>query len=332
MDTWVSALHSRAAVLQQQIALAMEAQRTQGVQMEGFISAYQLQLQELYSEDLPLAMLKDTSDIILHAEGPAARHHAAGTSAVAWLCQEAERRVRQLGLASLKLGRSDFNAAEKDLRVLLNGLAPGSLYLGFSVDSAVRMASNQEDLDIEHAEGSDTLTAVRKAVRTLPMVPHFVGDEGVDLEMTEVFADADMRDAMLMAAYHLSPTGKRGIHTIEISAPRSQERAGIFTNRERTVLRESVLLSPMLRNIKYGSFVGQLREVDLDARRFTLRDVPDVGSIRCVIGELSADTARKLIGHGARVFGEYEADRDGKPRLMRVETIEPYQMQAALNC
>lgn len=328
MDTAVNHLHHRATLLLQQITMAMQAQSSQGVDMSGFIAVYQRKLQEVYSQELPLAMLHDTSDVILHVEGPAARHHAAGTSAVAWLCHEAERRIKQLGLAALKLGRSRLNAAEKDLRVLLNGLAPGSLYLGFSVDSANRLATNQ-DLAVE--DTTIVMTTIRNAVRSLPTIPKFVGDEGINAGgIAEAFVDADIRDAMLMAAYHLSPTGKRGIHTIEISAPRSNEKSGSFTNRERIVLRESVLRSPVMRNIKCGSFIGQLREIDLDAQRFTLRDVGGIGSIRCVMGDLSVDTARKLIGHSVKVFGEYEADREGRPRLMRVERVDPHYMQTEI--
>lgn len=330
MDTWVKALHSRAAILQQQIAQALQAQATQGLDMSAFIEAYQQSLQQVYSEDLPLAILKDTSDVILHAEGPAARHHAAGSGMVAWLCGEAEKRIRQLGMSALKTNGSTAAAAEQDLRVLLNGLAPGSLYLGFSVDSAQRMAESQDALHL-HDGRLDTLDAIRDAVRTLPMVQQFVGDESVSPEISEAISDAQVRDASLMAAYHLSPTGRRGIHTIEISSPRSTQKAAAFTNRERVVLRESALRSPVMRQVKTGSFVGELREVDLDAKRFHLREVPGVGGIRCVLGELNADTARKLIGHGVKVTGEFESDTDGRPRLMRVQTVEPYQIQRPID-
>lgn len=329
MDTAVNHLHYRAKLLLQQITAAMQAQESQGVDMTGFISAYQRKLQEVYSEDLPLAMLRDTSDIILHAEGPAARHHAAGSGMVSWLCGEVEKRIRQLGLSAIKTNGSSATAAEQDLRVLLNGLAPGSLYLGFSVDSAQRMAKSQKALHL-HDGDFDVMATIRDAVRTLPLVPQFVGDEAVSQDIAEVIPDAQVRDASLMAAYHLSPTGRRGIHTIEISAPGSHQRPSAFTNRERVVLRESALRSPVMRQVVTGTFVGELREVDLDAKRFHLRNVPGIGGIRCVLGELNAETARQLIGHGVRVSGEYEADADGRPRLMRVQTVEPYQIQATI--
>ena len=329
MDTAVNHLHHRATLLLQQITMAMQAQDAPGVDMSGFIAGYQRKLQEVYSEELPLAMLRDTSDIILHVEGPAARHHAAGSGMVAWLCAEAEKRIRQLGMSAIKTNGSTTESAESDLRVLLNGLAPGSLYLGFSVDSAQRMAAQQQDA-LALPEG-DAMASIRGAVRTLPLVQQFVGDESINPAISEAIADAQVRDASLMAAYHLSPTGRRGIHTIEISAPGSRQIPAAFTNRERVVLRESALRAPVMRTMAYGTFVGELREVDLDAKRFHLRGVPGIGGIRCVLGNLNADTARKLIGHGVRVSGEYEADADGKPRLMRVQTVEPYQIQKPLH-
>jgi hypothetical protein len=328
MDTWVNSLHSRASILHEQIALAMEAQRVHGVDMAGMIATYQSKLAEVYGDSLPLAQLMDTSDLILHAEGPAARHHAAGSGAVAWLCSEAEKRIRQLGMAALKLSGEAVQSAEKDLRILLNGLAPGSLYLGFSVDSAQRMAGNQQAFALEDL--MPALDTVRDAVRALPSVPQFIGDESVDAGFSETISDPVLRDATLMAAYHLSPTGKRGIHTVEISAPRSGNVLGSFTNRERVVLRESAVRAPLMRRTVKGSFVGELREVDLDARRFHLRDVPNIGSLRCVLGDLNAETARRLIGHGVKVSGDFEADAEGRPRLMRVESVEPFQVQSSI--
>ncbi len=330
MDTAVNHLHHRATLLLQQITMAMQAQSSQGVDMSGFIAAYQSKLQEVYADDLPLAMLRDTSDIIFHAEGPAVRHHAAGSGAVSWLCAEAEKRIRQLGISAIKTNGAAATTAGQDLRVLLNGLAPGSLYLGFSVDSAQRMAESQMPLNEYVGQTETPLDAIRQAVCTLPMVYDFVGDEAVNRDIFDAIADPQVRDASLMAAYHLSPTGRRGIHTIEISAPRTRCKAAPFTARERTVLRESAMRAPLMQHVRAGVFVGELREIDLDAKRFHLRNVPGVGGIRCVLGDLNADIARRLIGHGVKVSGEYEADASGRPRLMRVQSVEPYQVQQSM--
>lgn len=328
MDTWVGNVHGRAGVLHQQIALAIRAQHDQGVDMRSFIALYEQKLAELYTDSLPLASMMDTSDLLFHAEGPGAQHHAAFTNAVAWLCEEVERRVKQLAIASLGvIGQSATEAAEQDLRVLLNGMAPGSLWAGFSVDSAQRMALS-EPLALE--EAAPALESVRRAVRTLPIVPQFIGNERVSDEIQDAIADPQLRDASLTAAFHLAPTGRRGIHTLEISAPRSSAPQATLTNRERTVLRETAMRQPLIKATKTGTFEGQLREVDLDANRFQLRGVPGVGTLRCVLSGMTPDLVRRHLGHGARVTGVYEADADGRPRLMRVETLEPFQIQRDL--
>lgn len=324
MATWVDNVHSRAAVLHDQIAVAMQAQRDQGVDMSAFIAQYRSLLSELYVDSMPLAGLMDKSDLIFHAEGPGAQHHAAFSNAVAWLCEEVERRVKQLAMASLGLMGKAADAAEHDLRVLLNGMAPGSLWAGFSIDSAHRMASSEP---LPLIDAAPALEAVRAAVRSLPIVSQFIGNERISEGINEAITDPQVRDATLMAAFHLAPTGRRGIHTLEIAAPRSNEPQGSFTNRERIVLRETAVRQPMLRATKTGTFVGQLREVDLDARRFQLRGVPSIGTLRCVLDDMNVEVARKHIGQGAKVTGSYEADAEGRPRLMRVDRLEPFQIQ-----
>ena len=63
--------------------------------------------------------------------------------------------------------------------------------------------------------------------------------------------------------------------------------------------------------------------------RFHLRNIPSIGSLRCSM-PLHVDNIRGLIGRGVRAEGFYETDRSGRPRLMQVEQITPYQTQAEL--
>lgn len=75
MDTAVNHLHHRATLLLQQIAMAMQAQSSQGVDMSGFIAGYQRKLQEVYSEELPLAILRDASAACARIYQDACRRH-----------------------------------------------------------------------------------------------------------------------------------------------------------------------------------------------------------------------------------------------------------------
>ena len=332
MASWVNGIHRQGLILIDQIILAKQAQAEQGLELGELIENYQAKLMDLYADELALATLLDQSDLVFHAEGPSTREHAAVSGAVAWMCAEVERRLRQLGLAALGLTGDAADAAGADLKVLLNGLAPGSLYFGFSLGSEHMMsAPGKKDL-LEDGETS-ALEIAKDVVRRLSIVPQFLGDQGIKSEIVDAFEDPMIRDAMLMTAFHLSPTGKRGIDAIEISSPRRSDRSSssALTTRDRAVLRESAVRQPLMRSARRGTFVGEFREVDLDARRFQLRHVGGgVGSLRCVMSELGAETARRFIGRGVRVTGNYESGLDGKPRLLKVETVEAYQQQEKL--
>jgi hypothetical protein len=49
--------------------------------------------------------------------------------------------------------------------------------------------------------------------------------------------------------------------------------------------------------------VGHLREIDLDQRTFTLRDVNNVSTIRCTFRDDLLETARDALGRWVRVSG-----------------------------
>jgi hypothetical protein len=330
MATWIEQVHQQGLVLLDQIVLLRSAPGIAQSDRAALIARNQERLASLYSTQLPLASVMDRSDLVFHAEGPSAKEFASVSGSVAWLCAEAERRLRQLGLSALGLTGEAAEAAEADIRILLNGLAPGSLYLGFSVASA-RMESTPGGEDLLGSLDSDSLIAVRSAIKELPEIPRFVGDQTIEADVVEAFEDPGVRDALLMAAFHLAPTGKRGIHTIQISSPGSRSPSSALTNRERVVLRETAVRRPLMRKTKEGSFVGEFREVDLDTKRFQLRNVGgDISTLRCAMAHLSADLARSYIGRGVRVEGLYEEDRHGRPRLLEVQSISLFHNQQPL--
>ena len=325
MGTWVSGLHERAANLHSQIATFLIAQSQTGQDLSGIIAQYQRKLADEYAENFPLALLLDDSDFVVHAEGPGVRHHATETATVGKLCELVAKRLKQLGVAALKLPESAKTAAD-DLQILLNGMAPGSLYMGFSVASESQGSGQMVGMP----DDNDSLASVRSAIRLLPEVPQFIGNESVSEGIAEVIADPDLRDAALVATFHLSPTGQSGIHTLEISAPNSDSKSAILSNRERVVLRDTTMKNPMLKRKVAGEFIGEMREVDIDSGRFQVRNIPEVGTLRCKLVGLSAETGRAFLGRGVRVSGDYEAGSDGKPRFMAVTAITEYARQGKL--
>lgn len=311
MGDWVNEAQRKASILHEQIAAARLVEMRDGNNLTAVIESYQTALRRLYEEDFALARLLDNSDLIIRAEGPATEA-LPNLRAVNWLTSAAERQLRALSKSVVELSERDAKQVARSVDLRLSGLAPGSLYVGFLA------APPAPDL-LNQAQTEPFFVAVQGAIRTLPRVPEYVEDNHINnAAMREAFPDAALRDAEIEAAYALAPTGRVGIHTLELLAP--GEPGSYLSQRERVVLKEA-LNRPELLNRKHGQFVGQVREIDLDAQRFHLREVPGIGSIRCVLPTVDADRARELIGNTVRVEGDYESDRSGRPRLLLVNSV-----------
>ena len=103
-----------------------------------------------------------------------------------------------------------------------------------------------------------------------------------------------------------------------MSSPLHSKKTSTLNVMDRAVLRESIR-NPVIRNIKKGSFIGEIRAIDLDRNRVNVRW--DDGTIRCAI-RITTEKAKQLIGKTVKVTGSYEENAVGKPRLMRVEEIK----------
>ena len=91
MVTWVEQVHKRASAFQNQIAAARMSEVSSGVSLSGVIELFQYKLEELYLEEMPLAHIRDTSDLVFHAEGPSTATNNPGLHAFNWLCTSAEK-------------------------------------------------------------------------------------------------------------------------------------------------------------------------------------------------------------------------------------------------
>ena len=192
----------------------------------------------------------------------------------------------------------------------LTGIAPGSLWVG------VKLANLPA---LPMGEAFDQGLTLNDSLHMLPELIRYIDDEGLRVGIEEAAPDPAMRDIGLAALLRFAPTGRRGIHTLEL-ATRHRGMASLG-QRERVVLKE-VIDKPSMRAAKAGAFVGQIREADLDKTRLHLRGVHDIGTIRCVVPELTIDQARTLLGKHVRAVGSYQSDKQGKPRLLFVERFE----------
>ena len=315
MTAWVDKLHAKASIVHDQIMAAKEMQRLSGVDTSGITANNWRLLDKLYAEELPFARLLDTSDILLHAEGPDASSALPTLRAVNWLCQTAEKQFKLLAKSTFDLSEADAHFLANKIDLRMTGFAPGSVYFGFSLQA-------QASSELIDGETEPVFALIRNTISQLPEIPRFIDDEAINASIREEIPDSAIRDAMLNAAMHLSPTGRIGIHTVELSSPLTRRPPAGLSQRERVVIREA-LNRPKLVSPKKGSFTGQIREIDLDAKRFHLRSIKDCGSLRCIFPEHYKEQEFKgVLGAMVSVSGYYEENKDGKPRLLLVERIE----------
>lgn len=313
MDSWVNQLHRRAQIVIDQIMAAQTVAQQTGTPMDGLVSQYRALLERLYSEELPSARLRDTSDLILRAEGPGADHDAPSLRSFNWLADHVRSQLDKLTAAVLPMTMKDAKAAIKRTEWVFAGYAPGSIMMGFSLRQPESMTGFEES-------DRSAYESLSRSAQSIATVPQFIGDKGMQPGLHEIITDPALRDAAVVAAWMLSPTPQSGIHTIEVAARNGDY--GSLSQRERMVLKQAID-RPELRQRKTGTFTGAMRAADLDKRRVTLRDVENIGAIRCILDENMEGQARDLFGGAVKVTGDYETDKEGRPRLMRITHIEP---------
>jgi hypothetical protein len=308
MDTWVSQINSRARILIDQIVASRLAATESKLELNWLEKQYQDLLEQLYADEYAAAHLRDSSDLVVRAEGPGASPDGPSLRSFAWLSDHMRDQLGKLRKAVLPLTEADAKTM-RNLGWVFTGYAPGSIMMGFALRGVGATSGGAEQAAFE---------MLRNAAQSVAAIPRHIGESELSEGLAEEITDPALRDAAIVAAWNLSPTAKSGISTVEVSSKTGEH--GSLSLHERSVLKQSVV-SPLFRKTESGSFEGELRAADLDKRRLVLRDVRDVGTIRCAINPELADQAKAYFGKKVRVFGKYEADRNGTPRMMRVERI-----------
>lgn len=315
MAEWIDEVDRRARIIIDQMHAAESVVRQFGGPDADHARPYLDMLRDMYEQELPAARLLENSHIILHAEGPGAAHGLPWLSALNWLTSTAETAVRHLSAAAVDLLGGDGKRLAKELDLRLSGFAEGSLLIG------MKLLPPPGDLLPEDTALVETLV---NQVKHLPELTRFIDDEGLRPGIEEAAPDPALRDVQLKTLHRLSPTGRRGIHTLEISSRGSG--LASLSQRERVVLGE-VLRAPTSRNSKHITVTGQVREADLDKTRVHLRNVPDIGTLRCIMPELGKDRAKRIIGETVQVSGTAHLDALGRPRLLLVDDIRPFKQR-----
>jgi hypothetical protein len=328
MRIWREQVEAKAKLVHLQLAAARQLAQEFGGDIDAASEPYLALLSTLYEEEFPLANLLDNSDLVVRFEGPAVGHEPpAGLVSVA--LKQIREEVRNVAKAVIGLVKDDVRWPA-GLDPHLAGIAQGSLIIGVRVPTEHDLLYHDQ-LSIEGVNDT-VLDSVRSAVRSLQTVSRHISDNGVDDGIAEDIPDPAVRDAVLMAAQNLAPTGRKGIDRVSflggrLASPTGEVGAtGIegssLTPRSRLALRQ-VIREPVMLERRKGRFTGVVREIDLDVNRFEIRHVPGViGGIRCIYPESLYKRVRTYLDATVEVRGEYEAGPDKQPRLVRVEHVK----------
>ena len=284
------------------------------------ISAPYLELlRSLYSEEYPFAQLTDSSDLVARFSGPAVDVRDPTVSVVISVFSDIREQIRAIAKSVVGLATDRQVRWPAHLDPHLSGITHGSLIVGVSVAPP---PLEDQRAQLELAGVSDQVfESIRVAVRSLSAVAHHISDVAVMPSLRDAIPDPAVRDTVLVAAKRLAPTGRRGITAVTFfSSGQQVEAPAPLTSRSRLAIAAELHAPVHLHS--QGSFEGVLREVDLDAKRFEIRGVADVGSLRCAYGDRHESEVRRALDVRVRVGGTFETLPNGRPRLVAVESLE----------
>ena len=319
MGAWTHAVEAKARIIHGQISAARALAERNGYDIGKVERPYFDLLGQLYGEEYPFAQLVDNSDLVARFEGPAVAAKVPTLSVVTKMCSRLREQIQRVTMSIVGLATDERLRWPTELAPRLSGMAQGSLVVGVSVQA---VESDTLDLQGNLPEVSrPVLEAVRDAVKSIAVITQHVHDDGIDDGINDDCPDPAVRDTVVVAASKLAPTGRMGINRLSLYGSDATGReATPLTPKSYRVLKSAV--SRPVRVTGSGRFSGIVRAIDLDARRFEIRNVDGIGAIRCVYGSDRDALAKTILDTQVTVAGEYEAQQDQKPRLIQVSSME----------
>ena len=320
MSQWTDAVEAKARIIHGQLAAACVIAERNGASADDIAQPYLELLRSLYRDEFAFAQLVDTSDLVARFVGPAVSGSDPTVTTVTGVFTTLRNQIRQIAKSIVGLSSDEKVAWPSDLDPHLSGLTHGSLVVGISIHSP------EEDMEKGQAAipgvSQEIFESVRGAVRSIATVAHHVRGNRVDEPGIESsFPDPAVRDTVMVAASKLAPTGRKGIEGVAFYGPEeTRVEAPLLTARSRKMLNQA--LGSPIRVTGQGSFEGVVRAIDLDARRFHIREVEHIGGLRCMYGPGEHETAKTALDRRVRVSGNYEVTENQKPRLIAVTSIQ----------
>lgn len=283
-------------------------------------------LRELYLNELPLAKMLDESDLVLELEGPALRLAHPRISLVTKTFSHVQKQVSSVAksIAGHPPSQKRFRLSQ-DMELGFTELTRNTgLRFGFTIPDPPAPS------DSLLGENDPMFMAVRDAVRAIREFSVSVGEvesqgeNAIAEHAKDVFQDPRLRDAALVAVKELAPSQRGGVVSVRVGG-RGVEIPSVRPMTVSTRRSLAHLMATPVRGGKEFQARGEIREMDLDAKRFDLRGITEgqQNDLRCVYGkEIPEPVAKMWLGRPAFVEGKIERDQNGKPRLLQITKMK----------
>lgn len=264
--SWLETTHNRVRLLNKQIAFIYEISIKSGMSAndaeKACIPYYNL-LDEIYLNEMPLARILEYSDLVLHVEGKSTSKTNPKASIVASIIKDAKEQIG--GVAKAFANILNTRGLPEELELDFTGLAPGSIYVGFSV-------TKPEDYDTDQISLDQSLyEATRNAVKGIGTAARIIAAKKDWSELETAFPNEYERNALMKAVYNLSPSTRKGIESVSISGAMIGE--GVLTTDVRKTIKDYTEIKDEPNDF---SVEGRLREIDLDKREFEIRSIANM--------------------------------------------------------
>lgn len=324
MREWVNTVETKARIIHEQLAAARGIAERNGADVAEITQPYLELLESLYSDEFAFAKLVDTSDLVTRFTGPAVSEIDPTVTTITSLFNTLRNQIR--GVAKSIVGLSDSENMKWPSRLdpHLSGLAQGSLVVGISIHPPDQ-GKGRGQLEVPGVS-YEIVESVRAAVRSIATVARHVHEDHIDsIAIQSDFPDPAVRDTVMVAASKLAPSGRKGIEGVAFYGPEpTGTETPPLTARSRKALTQS--LDRPIRVSGQGSFEGIVRAIDLDARRFEIREVRDIGAVRCIYEPDQQESVKNVLDRRVRVAGNYETMKNRKPRLVAVSSIDIFDV------
>lgn len=320
MNEWTEAVEAKARIIHEQLAAARAIAERNGSSADEITQPYLDLLGSLYRDEFVFAQLIDTSDLVVRFTGPAVSSVDPTVTIVTSLFNTLRDQIRGVTKSIIGLSGDENVKWPSELDPHLSGLAHGSLIVGISIHPPDE-GSNYGQVKVPGVSW-EVVESIRGAVRSIATVARHVHEDRIDENAIQSdFPDPAIRDTVMVAASKLAPSGRKGYDSVAFYEPRETGvEAPLLTVRSRRMLNQSLTRS--VRVSGQGSFEGVVRAIDLDTRRFEIRNVKDIGAIRCMYEPSQQESAKNVLDRRIRVDGNYETMENQKPRLIAVTSIK----------